>query len=255
MLTITTQIGGIVFLFSVWGSNKMTFKSRVKPLIVFFGLYAIATFLLVPFIAPIFGREKIAISSNLKPANYATIFLNRNYVTKDLNEVLKDISTEIPLRFLDANFPFINEFPLLPHLSHNDGNKIDLSFIYETQDGTPTNKVKSISGYGVFEAPNKGEMDQSKYCKDQGFFQYDYSKYLTFGTRNSELKFSKKENRKLIETIVKNNQIEKVFIEPHLVTRMSLKNRKIRFHGCQAVRHDDHVHIQIKKKKLPQQGL
>ena len=38
----------------------------------------------------------------------------------------------------------------------------------------------------------------------------------------------------------------KVFIEPHLKDRMKLTNSKIRFHGCGAVRHDDHIHIQLK---------
>ncbi|MFT5619364.1 MAG: hypothetical protein ACI85I_002607, partial [Arenicella sp.] len=38
----------------------------------------------------------------------------------------------------------------------------------------------------------------------------------------------------------------KVFIEPHLKTRLGLENySKIRFHGCQAVRHDDHIHVQL----------
>jgi hypothetical protein len=206
------------------------------------------TFLIVPLIAPIFGRERINTSKNLRPATYGTILLNRNYVTNDLNKVLKAISTELPIRFLDANFPFIDKFPLLPHLSHNDGNKIDLSFIYETHEGNYSDEIKSTSGYGVFEAPNQGEFDQTKQCLEQGYFQYDYPKYLTFGSGNSDLLFSESGTKKLIETILKNNQIEKIFIEPHLVTRMNLNNQKIRFHGCQAVRHDDHIHIQIKKK-------
>ncbi len=232
-------------MISVWTSSKLSYRSRFKPSMVFLGLYLFATFLIVPFIAPVFGRERVEVSKNLKPATYISLFINRNYVTKELNEVLKDVSAEIPIRFLDANFPFINGFPLLPHLSHDDGNKIDLSFIYETQDGTRTNSLKSMSGYGVFEAPLQGEIDQSKSCKDQGFFQYNYSKYLTFGTKNSDLKFSVKETRRLIEAVANNGRVEKIFIEPHLVSRMNLNNRKIRFHGCQAVRHDDHLHLQI----------
>ena len=49
-----------------------------------------------------------------------------------------------------------------------------------------------------------------------------------------------------MNSILKQNEISKIFIEPHLKKRMNLKNPKIRFHGCRAVRHDDHIHLQIK---------
>ncbi len=34
--------------------------------------------------------------------------------------------------------------------------------------------------------------------------------------------------------------------KPHLKTRLKLSSAKIRFHGCQAVRHDDHIHVQLR---------
>jgi len=233
-------------LISIWVSKKWTPKFRFKSTLVFVSLYLIASFVIVPFIAPLFGRERIQTTAKLQPAAYATILLNRSYVTPHLNTVLQEISAEIPLRFLDANFPFIDKFPLLPHLSHNDGRKIDLSFIYETQDGTPSNQVKSTSGYGVFEGPRQGEENQTAKCLSSGYFQYDYPKYLTFGTKNTDLRLSESGTRELLLTILKNNRIEKVFIEPHLVKRLNLADSRIRFHGCRAVRHDDHIHVQIK---------
>jgi len=40
--------------------------------------------------------------------------------------------------------------------------------------------------------------------------------------------------------------IGKIFIEPHLKTRLELVDiDKIRYHGCHAVRHDDHIHVQL----------
>ena len=66
-----------------------------------------------------------------------TNLMNRNYVRPELNTSLQKIGEGLSKKhkgiqvvYLDANFPFINKFPLLPHLSHNDGKKIDLSFIY-----------------------------------------------------------------------------------------------------------------------------
>ena len=45
---------------------------------------------------------------------------------------------------------------------------------------------------------------------------------------------------------IQNKAIKKIFIEPHLKTRWGLKNyQKIRYHGCHAVRHDDHIHVQL----------
>ena len=180
-----------------------------------------------------------------------TVLLNRNYVQPKLNELLSQTEkklngTNIEIHYLDVNFPFINKFPLLPHLSHNDGKKIDISLIYETNNGIITAKQKSVSGYGVFENPKPNKYNQIEKCLDKGYFQYDYPKYLTFGKINKELKFSEKGTKKLIESILKNQNLGKIFIEPHLKSRMKLHDRRIRYHGCRAVRHDDHIHIQLK---------
>lgn len=232
-------------------SKKWNKNLKFKTLIIFISLYLFSTFLIVPFISPIFGREKVKHSEKIKPTNYITVLLNRNYVKPKLNELLSKTEkklngTGIEIHYLDANFPFIDKFPLLPHLSHNDGEKMDISLIYETKDGIITNKQKSISGYGVFENPKPNEYNQIEKCLQNGYFQYDYPKYLTFGKINNELVFSEKGTKKLIEKIVENKNLGKLFIEPHLKNRMKLKNNKIKYHGCGAVRHDDHIHIQLK---------
>ena len=250
-LTVGSQIGGIVYLVSLLISKKWNKKLRFKTLLVFVGLYLFSTLLLVPLIAPIFGREKVKHSEKIGPTNYMTVLLNRNYVRPQLNVLLgntaKDLAgTAIEIHYLDANFPFINKFPLLPHLSHNDGKKIDLSLIYETENGFITNGQKSISGYGVFENPRPDEYDQIKKCLNKGYYQYDYPKYVTFGQINKAYVFSKQGTKKLINSILKNQQLGKLFIEPHLKSRMNLKDSRIRYHGCKAVRHDDHIHIQLK---------
>lgn len=251
LLTIITQIGGIVYVISLMISKKWNKNLKYKTLIIFLVLYLLTTFLIVPLIAPFFGREKVAHSLKIKPTNYFTVLLNRNYVQPKLNQLLKQtekelIGTNIEIHYLDANFPFINKFPLLPHLSHNDGKKIDISLIYETKAGTISNKQKTISGYGVFEKPKPNEYNQIEKCLEKGYLQYDYPKYMTFGKINKELVFSKKGTKKLIKSILKNKNLGKLFIEPHLKSRMNLKSNKIRYHGCHAVRHDDHIHIQLK---------
>ncbi len=242
----------MIYLISILAIRKTTEKRGLKRFGIFVLLYLIATYLIVPNIAPIFGREKIKETESLKAHSIFYTLANRNYVRPELNKSIERISAEfsnrnngIKMLYLDANFPFIDKFPLLPHLSHNDGKKIDIALIYET-NGNLTNKKRSISGYGVFENPTQNEFDQTTVCKEKGFWQYDFPKYLTLGKINKDIEFSKRGTRELTNLILIQSEIGKIFIEPHLKTRLDLSNEKVRFHGCQAVRHDDHIHIQLK---------
>ena len=251
ILTILTQIGGIIYLISILLSNKIRYSIRGKRVLVFTSLYLLFTYIIVPVLAPFFGRERIQHTDNIQPANYLTVLLNRNYVVPDINDLLGELEielreTNVKISYLDANFPFIDKFPLLPHLSHNDGKKLDLSLIYETSDGKISSLQKSMSGYGVFENPKNNESNQIDKCIRNGYFQYDYPKYITFGQINKDLVFSEKGTKILIESILKGSDLGKLFIEPHLKQRLNLDDKRIRYHGCRAVRHDDHIHIQLK---------
>ena len=213
----------------------------------------VSTFVIVPLVAPIFGREKIRTSDGVGVHMFLTVLTNRNYVRPEVNIVLDNVSKRfgktypaIKIVCLDANFPFFDGFPLLPHLSHTDGRKLDISLVYESSNGKVVNDKPATSGYGIFEGPLKKEHDQIQVCKNKGYWQYDFPKYLTLGSKDELLKFSVKATKKLVEEITRQPQVSKVFIEPHLKSRMGLSHNKIRYHGCQAVRHDDHIHFQIK---------
>ena len=251
VLTILTQIGGIAYLISLHLNKKWKTRLKLKQGLTFLGVYFVCTLLIVPLLAPIFGREKVKHTKGIKPTNYMTVLLNRNYVRPSLNTLLQNTEKElkdtgIEIHYLDANFPFINKFPLLPHLSHNDGEKIDISLIYETTNGEISTAQKSVSGYGVFESPKPHEYNQIAKCINQGYFQYDYPKYLTLGSINKELIFSNTGTKILVMSLLKNNLLGKLFIEPHLKQRLNLKNSRVRYQGCGAVRHDDHIHLQLK---------
>lgn len=253
LLTAISQVGGVVFLISYFISGRIKTRFRCKGVLVFVVLYVATTFLIVPLLAPLSGRVKIDNTGNLKPASFLTAILNRNYVTPELNNYLQQASADLAvaapnleLRYIDACFPFINGFPLLPHLSHNDGKKIDFSLVYQTPGGKWVNKSKSVSGYGVFEEPINGEFNQTDFCKKKGYFQYDFPKYLTLGTMNNDLEFSPAGTKIVINCLLKQQQLSKLFIEHHLKKRMNLTDTRIRFQGCGAVRHDDHIHIQIR---------
>ena len=168
-LTVITQIGGLVYLLAIYIYRKWKIDFKFKFAFIFILLYLFITLFVIPFIVPVFGREKIKHTEKIQPANYATVLLNRNYVKPQLNLLLAEaekelVDTEITINYLDANFPFINKFPLLPHLSHNDGKKLDLSLIYEESNGKISKNQKSVSGYGVFEEPENMKYSQASKC-------------------------------------------------------------------------------------------
>ena len=233
-LTILTQIGGVV-----WCLNLLVFyvlKKKIKlryRMLSFSTLYLIFTFFVIPFLASQLGRTQLPISrsNNLAPHNFMTVLLNRNYVTPKLKSELLDISNQftqinpnIKTIYLDANFPFWDGFPLLPHLSHNDGKKIDLSFIY-TQNGIVTNQKPARSGYGYYEPPKKGESNQPNICAKKGNWQYSFPQYLTLGSRNN-LTFDNIKTKAFLQLILQRPHTHKVFIEPHLKQRMKINQKK-----------------------------
>lgn len=239
-------------MLSLFLSSAIKKAIPAKNFFIFTLLYCLFTFVIVPVLAPFFGREKVAESQYVKPASYTTILLNRNYVKPELNTILVNITTKmkaqnsiVKLHYLDANFPFVNGFPLLPHLSHNDGKKLDLSLIYEDVNGKISGLQKSVSGYGIFEEPKLQEFNQTEFCIEHGYYQYDFPKYLTLGTKNSALVFSEKGTKQLMNYLLAEDNVAKVFLEKHLKDRLQLTDSKIRFQGCGSVRHDDHIHIQL----------
>lgn len=244
VLTTLTQVGGILWLLSSLLSKKLKKKKRY----LFPVVYLIFNILIIPPIANQFGRKKLPIfTKQLQPKNIFYPLLFRNYVDENLEMVLKKSSSklfkkDIRITYLDANFPFLDGFPLLPHRSHNDGKKIDLSFMYLDNKGKHTHKKPSISGYGAY-------VNETSYstnnCFKKGYWQYDLTKYLTFGTINT-LKLDEIKTRTILKEFLSHVEAEKIFIEPYLKQKLRLNNSKIRFHGCKAVRHDDHIHLQVK---------
>lgn len=252
ILTILTQVGGIIYLVSLLIA-RLKKLSRDKLALVFSALYLIMTLIVAPSVAPLFGRTALPLFGELKPLNIVTCLLNRHYVNLELKVQMKKIASEMneafpntQTHYLDANFPFVDGFPLFPHLSHNDGKKLDLAFYYKDKNGEHVNNAPSAFGYGIYEKPNPGEVNTPLVCTQKGYWQYGLLGKFT-PKLNSELQIDQERTRTLIALLVRDNPTQKIFIEPHLKTRWGFsKVDKVRFHGCQAVRHDDHIHTQIK---------
>ncbi len=253
ILTILTQIGGLIYIPVLIISKKLNLNKR-KTSLLFTGSYLIFTLLIIPLITPLFGRSPLPIKGNLEPQNYLTVLLNRHYVKKDLKAQLVmaagTMNDQFPgtsVRYLDANFPFISGFPLLPHLSHNDGKKVDLGFFYTNKEtGNASNASPSFIGYGVYDSPGEGETNYPKRCKTEGYWQYGFLERLVPQWKADSYTVDVARTKALLKILLAQKETSKIFIEPHLKTRWGLSQYdKVRFHGCQAVRHDDHIHLQI----------
>jgi len=262
LLTILTQIGGVVYLINFANyrfiNQKINLRwlNRLCKLVSFIMLYLLATFVIMPVLARPFGRVQLPVTTtnNLRPLTFMTCLLNRNYVRKDLRDVAFSVASEMSkkypgtvINYLDANFPFINGFPLFPHLSHNDGKKLDLAFCYkDKQSLQETNDTPSPIGYGICEEPTSTEKNTANFCAQNGYWQYSLLESIMPQGRKNDFVFYPEKTKSLVELFAHDNRIGKIFIEPHLKLRLQLTSDKIRFHGCQAVRHDDHIHVQLK---------
>jgi hypothetical protein len=259
-LTVLTQVGGIIYLltFGLYPLIHRKIKTRTAQysikLLSFLILYSFTTFLILPHLSKPLGRVPLPLTGQLRPLTFLTCFLNRHYVRPELKQIALNASEEMQTKFpgttlnyLDANFPFIDKFPLIPHLSHNDGKKLDLAFYYkDSKTGNISNNNPSIIGYGVCEEPKAGEEDKPEFCAKKGYWQYSFLTKIIPQGNKKDYTFDAERTKALIVLLVRKNNVGKIFLEPHLKTRMNLTSGKIRFHGCQAVRHDDHIHLQLK---------
>ncbi len=235
VLTVLTQIAGLA-----WALALLARRRWLAFPLIYAGL-SVATL----WIAPLTGRIPLPCTgeATLKVQTPLYCVLNRQYVVPDLMEVLEQHAARMnaahpgtQVRVLDANFPFFDGFPLLPHLSHHDGRKADLAFYYRKDGAYLPGLVRSPLGYFAFE---KGPTDCPPRWPtlrwDLGWLQALWPGYPLDETRM----------RTALRLLSEDARIGKVFIEPHLVQRLDVSSAKIRFQGCRAARHDDHIHLQL----------
>lgn len=234
-LTLLTQIGGVAWLIALF------FKQRI---IAFILAYATLTVAAV-WMAPTFGRVALNCFNDgpLQVQSLMYCALNRHYVTPELRDVLIDTAEGMDRLYpgtetlvLDANFPFLDGLPLLPHLSHDDGEKADLAFFYRDETGYLPGATRSPIGYFAFEP---GPTDCTKTWPtlrwDFGILQPLWRDYTLDEERMAAI----------MRILSSDERVGKTFIEPHLVQSLQMAHPRIRFQGCRAARHDDHIHFQL----------
>ena len=265
ILTLLTQVGGIIFLLCIpffrYLDRRISSKGVAALSIagIYISAYVLISFTLVPFIAASTGRVPLPTglvkTGSLQPLTFLTFILNRHYVKPELKQTLLSVSMALQktypgsiICYLDAGFPFADGFPLVPHLSHHDGRKADIAFFY--QEAATGKKLQAVSpsfiGYGVSEPPQPDETDMPTVCAAKGYWQYGLLNKMIPQANKSKMVFDAERTSRLITLLVTHPSIGKLFIEPHLRQRLGMeKYQKIRFHGCRAVRHDDHIHVQL----------
>ncbi|WP_132652004.1 hypothetical protein [Rhizobium sp. BK418] len=256
-LTLLTQIGGIAYLIALAISRLWAVRRFWLRAALFLFVYVGLTFA-TGLIAPIFGR--VSLPCLASDANKLVVrspiycAFNRNYVTPQVGELAYALAEEMDKEFpgtttvaLDANFPFLSGFPLLPHLTHADGRKIDFAYYYKDADGSFLDGVtRSPIGYFAFEQPAASDEQRCKGRNDWLTGRWDLKAIQPL------FPDYRLEEQRMVAAIhwlttegVTRFAVEKIFLEPHLTNKLGITDDHVRFQGCRAARHDDHLHVQV----------
>jgi len=261
-LTLLTQVGGVIFILAVLVGHWLIprtlqgWRHAAVVTVIFAFLYQGLSVTVVPALAAIGGRVPLPCYADagrpFAAGSRLYCILNRNYVDARLVTLVTGLSQSLDRAhpgtitlYLDGNFPFVDGFPLLPHLSHNDGRKLDLAYYYAAPDKTYLpGRMRSSIGYWAFEQPGAGDKPSCTGRSllslrwDFGFLQPLYpDRPLEPKRTATALRWLADEGPKF--------GIERIFIEPYLAARLGVSSPLFGFQGCRAARHDDHIHIQI----------
>lgn len=236
VLTVLTQLGGLAWLLA------LAFKRRLLAFVVLYLSFSVAAV----FIASQTGRVALSCTSGeaLKMHSWLYCITNRHYVTPEMRAVLEDTADAVAQRHpgtqtlvLDAGFPFFDGFPLLPHLSHDDGRKADIAFYYQKDGAYLPGKTRSPIGYFAFEegySPCPEAVPTLRW--NLQYLQPLWPDYA----------LEEKRTWSALVLLARDPRVGKVFIEPHLKERLQVTHPKVRFQGCRAARHDDHIHVELR---------
>jgi hypothetical protein len=252
-LTVLSQVGGLILLVCWHVCRYRLFTDEARRWLAFVSsgaAYVAITLLLVPGLAALFGRVPMPLFASAEapvaPRSLLYCLLNRHYVKPQVRDLVIDTARRMAekypgshIHYMDGGFPYGPKFPLLPHLSHADGRKIDLSFCYHS--GGKYSLSPSPLGYWVYEPPKPDE--PAPYKGKPSPFRWDMP--FLQGV-NRDRKLDEKRTRDLLKTLLEQPGTEKILLEIHLQERLKVSHPRLRFQQRQAARHDDHLHLQVK---------
>ncbi len=157
VLTMLSQLGGLAWAGAMLVSRRKGL--RMQGFLLAFGLFYGLIWGAAQVTAPAFGRVPLPCSgAPLRMQSPLYCALMRNFVTPELRDVALDaahaVAAEHPGTItlaLDGSLPFLDGLPLFPHLSHDDGEKLDFAFFYADATGYAPGQTASPLGYFAFE--------------------------------------------------------------------------------------------------------
>lgn len=257
-LTALTEIGGAIYVAALlvrqllprWRSPRLVLGG------LFVALYA-ASWWPTERLAAATGRPPMPCTESVEApvtASLEACVLHRHYASAPLRTIVFDLARAVNAEFpgtmtrsLESSFPFFDGIPVLPHLSHDDGAKLDLSFYYARAGAYRRGEMASPLGYWAFQQPRAGDVVM---CTDRLrllTFRWDMPWFVVLTRRDLSLEPERTRFALLwLASEGARRGIGKIFIEPYLARRLGVSGDAIRFQGCRAARHDDHVHVQLR---------
>jgi murein endopeptidase len=146
------------------------------------------------------------------------------------------------VRYMEASWPS-GERPMPPHLSHGDGRQIDLAIFYEDRAGRalrrPPLSPRLARGYGAYEPPRR---EVERVCAGA-----KTSHDRPDPPAGRAWRMDGRRTEALIAALLAARQVRRIFVEPHLKARLGFSSDgRVRFAGCNAARHDDHLHVDFR---------
>jgi hypothetical protein len=182
--------------------------------------------------------------SHLKAAHARYCKQDRNWVTPTAQAVMREVAKYIAaahagsvVHYMEASWPS-GKRPMPPHLSHGDGREIDVALFYETTDGKPLPRPPTSSGYYAFEPMRPGDFDPCAGRTRPGDNRNP--------PNNRRWRLDETRTKTLIRALLDDRRVRRLLLEPHLKDRLGFANEaRIRFPGCNTLRHDGHVHVDV----------
>ncbi len=161
-----------------------------------------------------------------------------NFVTPAALKVLTSAAKKLAgprIGYMDASWPS-GVKPMPPHYSHGDGRQVDLALFYEDRQGRPLDR-SPVAGYGAYEPPRR---ESERACPGGARGKQERPD----PPRDRNWRLDEARTKALVSALIAYPAVRRVFIEPHLKTRLGFAGEgKVRFAGCGAARHDDHIHV------------
>lgn len=235
LLTLVTHVGGLAWLLS------LAFPRRWLGFLLSYA----ALFGMAHLAAPALGRQAVpCFGEPLRMQSVAYCLTLRNFVTPEMAQVAGAAAEAVARAYpgtvtlaLDGSFPFLDGMPLLPHLSHDDGQKLDFAFSYMKDGAYAPGITRSPFGYWAFELDNETDCPPVRLTTRwnmtwlQGLWP--------------DRPLEPERTAALARALLADPMVGKVFLEPPLARQLGLKDAKLRFQGCRAARHDDHIHAEL----------